>query len=117
MSSASPLARTTELPRGETLTIVRGPKRGTIVPLVLGETLIGRLDSNHLIVDDPSVSRVHARVVRTPEGILAEDLDSRAGTFVNGRRLEVPAFLADGDELVVGEVAFVFAADGRDKAP
>ena len=96
-------------PQGPHLAIVRGPRRGTILPLVFSETLLGRIDSNHIVVEDDSVSRVHARLRRRPEGVFVEDLASKAGTFVNGRRIEGSTRLQDGDQLVVGTVAFVFA--------
>ncbi len=93
------------------LVVVRGPGRGRLLPLE-GELLIGRLTSNHLVVDDPDVSRVHARVVAAPDGVYVHDLASRAGITVNGRRIKGAARLADGDEVVVGPVALVFAAQG-----
>lgn len=95
---------------GATLALVRGPGRGTVLPIVGAELLIGRLGSNHVVVDDPAVSRVHARVARGADGVRVEDLGSRSGTFVNGRRLEGAVRLADGDEIVVGPVALVFSA-------
>ena len=111
MSSNAPSANVPRnaAPQGPHLAIVRGPRRGTILPLVFTQTLVGRLDSNHLVVEDDSVSRVHARLSRRPDGVFVEDLASKAGTFVNGRRIEGCTRLADGDELVVGTVAFVFA--------
>src|SRR4051812_1701867 len=94
--------------RGPSLAIVRGPKRGTIVPLVLDETLIGRVDSSHIEVDDPAVSRLHARIERRTDGFYVTDLDSATGTLVNGRALSEATLLRDGDEIAVGQVAFVF---------
>ena len=87
--------------------IVRGPGRGTVLPLVFAQTFVGRLDSNQIVVDDAAVSRVHAVIRRDARAVLVEDLDSVSGTFVNGQRLQQPRLLQDGDELVVGAVAFV----------
>lgn len=98
---------------GPRLAIVRGPERGTVLPLLLAETLIGRIDANHLVVDDPSVSRLHARLSLGVDGVRVEDLGSRSGTFVNGRRIDGPTRLRDGDELVVGTVAFVLSWNGE----
>lgn len=49
---------------------------------------IGKDTDNDFIVDDPQVSRRHARLVRDKDGsLLLEDLDSTNGTFVNGNRV------------------------------
>jgi pSer/pThr/pTyr-binding forkhead associated (FHA) protein len=95
---------------GHALVVVRGPGRGRLLPLGR-ELLIGRLTSNHLVIDDPEVSRVHARVVAAPDGVHVHDLGSRAGVVVNGRRVHGSARLSDGDELVVGPVALVFTVE------
>lgn len=70
--------------------------------LPLGWTRIGRAENADLRLDDPSVSRRHALVVRTESGDLRA-LDDRSlnGLFVNGRRVEWTR-LADGDELEIG---------------
>jgi FHA domain-containing protein/zinc ribbon family protein len=73
-----------------------------VVPLARGWTRIGRSGSADICLDDPTVSRRHALVVRTPEGELRA-LDDRSlnGLFVNGERVEW-APLSDGDELEIG---------------
>jgi transcriptional regulator of acetoin/glycerol metabolism len=57
-----------------------------------------------------SVSRVHARVAIHGAEILVEDLESRNGTFVNGRPVR-KAFVEHDDELRVGEVVFKVVRD------
>ena len=50
---------------------------------------IGKANDNDFVVDDPHVSRYHARLIREEEGgcWLLEDLDSTNGTFVNGAQI------------------------------
>lgn len=74
----------------------------TVVEMSRRWTRIGRSDSADLTLDDPTVSRRHAMVVRTADGGLRA-LDDRSlnGLFVNGERVEW-AQLADGDELEIG---------------
>jgi len=62
-----------------------------------------------LELDDPEVSRAHARVQRVPggEGYRIEDLDSRNGTFVNARRIR-ESELASGDVIRVGSHLLLF---------
>jgi pSer/pThr/pTyr-binding forkhead associated (FHA) protein len=88
--------------------ITRGTERGTVFPLILKETLLGRIDSNHLVIDDKSVSRVHARLLLEHDGVYVEDLGSKQGTLVNGARI-TRARLRDGDEITLGEVALVYS--------
>ncbi|MFF5024726.1 FHA domain-containing protein [Streptomyces collinus] len=72
-------------------------------------TTLGRGEDNDLVLADGSVSRRHARVVRTADGFRIEDLDSFNGTAVGGADLHGgTATLSDGAELSVGDVRLVF---------
>lgn len=83
---------------------------GQAYPLVRPVTTVGRTSDNDLILDDPSVSRHHARIVRTPDGFVIEDLDSFNGTTVGGRTLHGDrAALNDETELIFGDVPVRFA--------
>ncbi|HYX78322.1 MAG TPA: FHA domain-containing protein [Solirubrobacterales bacterium] len=73
-----------------------------VVPLEEGWTRIGRSGAADIRLDDATVSRRHALIVRTPdEELRALDDRSLNGLFVNGERVEW-APLTDGDELEVG---------------
>lgn len=52
------------------------------------EGVIGRTPQCDVSLDDPAVSRRHARLVRTETGLLIGDLGSTNGTYVNGRRVQ-----------------------------
>ena len=65
---------------------------------------IGRGDGMDVVVADPQVSRVHARLERDGDEWAVVDLGmSRNGTFVNGRRVLVRSRLADNDRLRLGQ--------------
>jgi len=64
--------------------------------------VIGRDASADVRVNVPAVSRAHARVTVTPWGAQIEDLGSRNGTWVQGRRIDSPVPFAPGDEVRVG---------------
>lgn len=83
------------------LEIVEGEGAGSAVVLS-GISVIGRDAACALVVQDRQVSREHA-VIRPEEGFgfVIEDLDSRAGTFVNGVRTR-KAVLQEGDAIKVG---------------
>jgi FHA domain/Zinc-ribbon containing domain len=76
--------------------------RAELVPLAEGWLRVGRSVTADIRLDDPTVSRRHALIVRTEEGRIRV-LDDRSlnGVFVNGRRVEWSP-LHDGDELAIG---------------
>ena len=73
-----------------------------------GENLIGRDNGCLLWVDDPLVSRRHARIVTDASGATLEDLGSRNGTFLRGARIASATRLADGDLITIGPASMVF---------
>ena len=75
-----------------------------------GENLLGRDEDSIVWIDDPLVSRQHARIVIDGTGAVLEDLDSKNGTFVRGKRIEAPRKLADKDQLKIGPASLVFRA-------
>jgi pSer/pThr/pTyr-binding forkhead associated (FHA) protein len=89
------------------LLIAAGPRAGTLFPLIFGETLVGRIDSAQLVLEDSTVSRLHARLSLRRDGVWIEDLGSREGTWINGvvvRRKR----LNEGDRIAFGDVLLVF---------
>jgi DNA-binding winged helix-turn-helix (wHTH) protein len=81
---------------------------GREIGLVEGENVIGRDESCAVRIDAPRVSRRHACIrVRGREASI-EDLGSKNGTFLRGRRLTAPEVLADADEIGVGGARFTF---------
>jgi putative peptide zinc metalloprotease protein len=75
---------------------------GTRVPLV-GELTIGRSRGSALWLDDPSVSRNHARIRAGHGGApMLEDAQSSYGTFLDDARVTLPVPLRDGARIRVG---------------
>jgi hypothetical protein len=73
-----------------------------------GENLIGRAPECRLPIDSSAVSRRHARVFVARGQATIEDLGSKNGTFLGGRRVERPTRLEDGATVVVGPALLVF---------
>ena len=73
---------------------------------------IGRLEGNDLILDHPSVSRVHARLWIEAGRVYLEDLGSSNGTFIGERRLAKGwrSLLKPGQNMRFGDVGAVFTA-------
>lgn len=68
---------------------------------------IGRSPDANVFLDDVTVSRNHALLVRRRDGLYIDDLGSLNGTYVNRRRIESHK-LQDGDELQVGKYKLTF---------
>ena len=83
-----------KLPR--TLRITQGRQAGLTLPL--GDVVrIGRSADAQLILEDDYVSTRHARVYRTPDGYVVEDLGSTNGTYLNNTRITAPTPFTTAD--------------------
>jgi hypothetical protein len=77
-----------------------------------GRVLIGRRASNHVVINDPSVSRIHAWIDTAGRQFCVTDAGSRTGTFVNGHRVAGgKAPLRHGDRITVGPARLIFRTD------
>jgi len=77
-----------------------GPLNGQRWALRTG-MVIGREPNCDIVISDRQVSRQHARLMLTPNGILLEDLGSKNGTHYNGLLIDRPVFLEDGDTVQI----------------
>ncbi len=97
--------------RGDSDTRVRlEEERGTI----------GRRADNTYVVQDPSVSRLHARIERYEDSVVLTDLGSTGGTKVNGEKIDGPHVLEHGDTITFGSAECSFedptaAGDGENE--
>jgi len=93
---------------GGTLVIRSGGGRAGEVFNIGGERLtIGRSPDAEVFLDDVTVSRNHALLVRRRDGLYIDDLGSLNGTYVNRRRIESHK-LQNGDELQVGKYKLTY---------
>lgn len=80
--------------------------------------MVGRSLEAVLRLKSDGVSRFHARIEWTEQGsLVVSDLGSSNGTFVNGRRLEEPQSLSDGDRVRFGPQAVFVVRYGSDAGP
>ncbi len=94
--------------RGAALVVRAGGGRvGESFPLEGERLTIGRRPDSDVFLDDVTVSRDHALLVRRGGEFHLDDLGSHNGTYVNRRRIESHK-LADGDELQVGKYKLTF---------
>lgn len=79
--------------------------------LVEGDNLLGRGGDCQLAVNDPRLSRHHARFVLHGAVVRVEDLGSRNGVLINGSRINAPTALTSGDVVVCGPCRFTCECD------
>ena len=84
------------------LVVTRGEAAGSRILLDLANTSAGRHPKSDIFLDDVTVSRNHALLVRRKDGLYIDDLGSLNGTYVNRRRIESHQ-LEDGDEIQIGK--------------
>ncbi len=79
-----------------------------------GPWSIGRSEDNDIVISNPNVSRRHARLSRSENGFVAEDLGSTNGTLLDGAPIDRER-IDNGDELTFGGVTgrFVRRVDGE----
>lgn len=77
-------------------------------PLKAGVTLLGRSAKAAIVLNDPSVSQVHAQITQQGDKHFLRDLGSRNGTWVNEKQVSVPVVLQDGDQVTIGAKALTF---------
>jgi pSer/pThr/pTyr-binding forkhead associated (FHA) protein len=82
---------------------------------VTGPVVIGRAAECDISVPADEISRRHALIKPTPEGLAVEDLGSSNGTYINGKRVQ-HGFLNPGDELRLDAVRFILVAPGMEMA-
>jgi putative peptide zinc metalloprotease protein len=76
--------------------------------VVAAEMTIGRAPSSTVRIDDPTVSRVHARISNGVGAAVIEDAGSSHGTFVDGARISGPIALRDGLRVRLGDQEIMF---------
>jgi hypothetical protein len=94
---------------GSLLVGVSGRYDGQVFKLTDTKVSIGRAPDQHVVLDDPSVSKVHAQIVLDNGYWKVVNLLSSNGTFVNGKKVSI-APISDGDRLRFGQVELIFKA-------
>lgn len=93
---------------------VSGAVFGKVFP-VHGPVVIGRAAEADISVAAEEISRRHALVKPTADGLSVEDLGSSNGTYINGKRVQ-QGFLTPGDELRLDAVRLILVAPGMEMA-
>lgn len=82
------------------------------------EVIIGRSSECHITIEDPLISRQHARILIEGDEARIADMGSRNGVRVNGRLVKGEQVLKDGDRIRLGTQELLFSMVGRaERAP
>lgn len=90
------------------LVVLRGPKAGSRFLLDKDVTTAGRHPNSDIFLDDITVSRRHAEILKRGLVYVVSDAGSLNGTYVNRQRIEGEQPLNAGDELQIGKFKLVF---------
>ena len=82
-----------------------------------GVNTIGREPTCAVSINDPSVSRGHARIVIEDGRATLEDLNSKNGTQVMGQVIKAATVLNDGDEVEFGHVKGWYIVEAAEEPP
>jgi pSer/pThr/pTyr-binding forkhead associated (FHA) protein len=102
--SATIVSAMTETPA--TLVVIDGPLQGMEVALDRREIRIGRAPNNEFVIEDDYASSQHARLQKTDDGWLLQDLNSTNGTYVDGERIGAPVSIKPDMQVRIGKTIF-----------
>jgi len=89
---------------------LNGPDEGAryVISQNLSEWVFGRSKECEFTLNDANISRRHALVRKDWEGITIEDLGSKNGVVINGKKILKPRRLKSEDEITIGPIKLVF---------
>ena len=87
-----------------------------VIPLKETVINVGRRLENHIVLDDPRISRTHSQLRAIKGRYVIFDLNSTGGTFVNGQRIQ-QTVLYPGDVVSLAGVTLVFGQDNPPPRP
>jgi len=100
---------------GPGLAVLEGPEAGRRLPVRDG--VLGRGVGATLKIDDPSLSRRHARIRLDGPRVLLEDLGSKNGLWIRGRRLSSLREIQPGDEVRAGRTVLALGVTTLPEPP
>lgn len=100
--------------QASSLRMVRGPQIGAVYPLNSDKITIGRNPHCDIFLNDMTVSREHAEIVRQQGALIISDLHSFNGVWVNNVTVARHALCA-GDYVQIGKYDFVYEESKYDK--
>ncbi len=96
--------------------VTSGKQKGEFLPLGRRTSVIGRAETLPLQILSDLVSRKHLRICfdEAKNQYYAEDMSSKHGVFINRHKISEVTLLADGDEILIGDVTLMFTNEDID---
>ncbi|KAB8290117.1 FhaA domain-containing protein [Bifidobacterium avesanii] len=82
--------------------------------LTAQQTTLGRGSNCDIVIDDPGISRKHLEIDITDKGVIARDLGSTNGTYVEGHQVPA-ATLLDGNTITIGRTRILYWASAQEQ--
>ena len=95
-----------------TVEVSAGPDKGKKITTQDSLVRVGSDPASDLVLTDPTVSRRHLEIERTPKGLVLKDLGSRNGTYLDGRQV-LQVVLQSGDKVQLGKTKLSVKPDTR----
>ncbi len=95
------------LPGEKGLLVVKGPNIGDEFYIEKDEFIIGRSPESDVLLDDITVSRKHALLIKDGDDYRLLDAGSLNGSYLNGNIVE-EAILSNGDRIQIGKYIFIY---------
>src|SRR3989338_7684438 len=92
------------------LSYINGPEQGQKIKLDLSkpELTLGRSPQVDVSIQNQNISRKHVKFKQDIDGVWVEDLNSKNGVLVNGKKVTEPTLLKDSDEIQLGDLKLSF---------
>lgn len=97
------------------LVVINGADLGKKYVLAQSSTVIGRSSKVDIQIDEESISRSHAVIDNYGDSVVARDLESTNGTYVNDNQVREKK-LMDGDQIKIGRTIFKFLSGSNVEA-
>jgi len=108
----------TNQPQPQPFLVMRqGPQPNQVYPIDKDVLTIGSSEENDIVIPDENVSPHHALITRRGEGWVLEDLGSRVGTQVNGKRITKGVILRQGTRINLGPNIMLTSEGGKLSPP
>ena len=93
------------------LIVANKSQKGQVIPVDVPAFRIGQSEDCHLRSNSSRISQQHCAIHTHDDTVTVQDLGSKNGTFVNGKKISSPKQLKDGDELTVGRHSFTVSIE------
>jgi len=92
--------------------IARGPNKGSRFLITADGVSIGRSSESSIFLDDITVSRTHATIVKKEKSFVLKDSGSLNGTYINNNSIDEHT-LVSGDEFQIGKFHLLFIGSNK----